>query len=236
MTPTNHPPSTTSPVASLAEMPEGKRRLMRAAMELAEDGRTISSMGLRELARLAELNPNTFYRHFEDLDDLGRQIGAVVKRALMHDIREARRRSTEAPDVTGAVVRLYLDRVQAEPGSYRIGLNEQYGPSPAMRRMVRTLLDDIADESVAQLRESGLSGGMDDVTLRAVTATVTRLMFDTAGDLLERPDARQSIERDLARTIRWIFTGALSDPGHPPVAQDHDGIDGAASPSVRDRQ
>ena len=49
----------------------GRQKLMEAALELAATTRSLASLGLREVARHAGLNPNTFYRHFKDFDDLG---------------------------------------------------------------------------------------------------------------------------------------------------------------------
>ncbi|MGS8176830.1 TetR family transcriptional regulator [Pseudomonas aeruginosa] len=49
----------------------GKRALLEAALRLGSSSRSLGAIGLRELAREAGLNPNTFYRHFRDIDDLG---------------------------------------------------------------------------------------------------------------------------------------------------------------------
>ena len=54
--------------------PPGKRALLDAAERLASSSRCLTSLGLRELAREAGLNPNTFYRHFRDMEDLGLQL------------------------------------------------------------------------------------------------------------------------------------------------------------------
>ena len=62
----------------------GKRLLMEAAMRLASSRRSLSSIGLRELAREAGLNPNTFYRHFADVDDLGLAIIRDIATQLQH--------------------------------------------------------------------------------------------------------------------------------------------------------
>jgi AcrR family transcriptional regulator len=48
-----------------------RRRLIDAAARLGARARGITALGVRELGREAGLNPNTFYRHFQTLDDLG---------------------------------------------------------------------------------------------------------------------------------------------------------------------
>ena len=63
------------PARQKATEAPGKRQLMAAALRLSSTSRSLSNLGLRELAREAGLNPNTFYRHFRDVDDLGMEIG-----------------------------------------------------------------------------------------------------------------------------------------------------------------
>ena len=46
----------------------GKLKLIQAALRLITQSRSLTSLGLRELAREAGLNPNTFYRHFKNPD------------------------------------------------------------------------------------------------------------------------------------------------------------------------
>ena len=48
----------------------GRERLIQAALRLASRTRSLTHLGIRELAREADLNPNTFYRHFGTIEDL----------------------------------------------------------------------------------------------------------------------------------------------------------------------
>ena len=170
----------------------------------------MTSLGLRELARAADLNPNTFYRHFDDLDDLGRTIAVRVQRSLMDDLRLVRSRAREEVDVTRAVVEHYVDAVVADPDPYRIGLHELHGPSPAMRAVLEQLLDDLADESVEQLVEAGLDGGLPSEVLAGLTRHITRTMFFAAGDLVATPSRRDEVADRLVEIITWAFTGAMT--------------------------
>src|SRR5262245_17465333 len=69
----------------------GKRLLMEAALRLGSQSRSLGSLGLRELAREAGLNPNTFYRHFKDVDDLGLAIIRNISTQLRQPLRDLRR-------------------------------------------------------------------------------------------------------------------------------------------------
>jgi AcrR family transcriptional regulator len=76
--------------AAAQELPAGKRKLIDAALRLTAGGRSFASLGLRELAREAALNPNTFYRHFDTLDDLAREAVESVSRRLRPMLRRER--------------------------------------------------------------------------------------------------------------------------------------------------
>ena len=76
--------------------PPGKRALLDAAERLAASSRCVTSLGLRELAREAGLNPNTFYRHFRDMEDLGLQLLRQSKSELRSALRALRRQAARA--------------------------------------------------------------------------------------------------------------------------------------------
>ena len=47
-----------------------KEELFQAALNLIGPQKSISSLSLREVAREAGIAPNSFYRHFKDIDEL----------------------------------------------------------------------------------------------------------------------------------------------------------------------
>ncbi|HHK2870783.1 TPA: TetR family transcriptional regulator [Pseudomonas aeruginosa] len=69
----------------------GKRALLEAALRLGSSSRSLGAIGLRELAREAGLNPNTFYRHFRDIDDLGLTMIRDISTQLRQPLRQLRR-------------------------------------------------------------------------------------------------------------------------------------------------
>ena len=46
----------------------GKTLLMEAALALVVRTRSLQALGIREIGREAGLNPNTFYRHFKNME------------------------------------------------------------------------------------------------------------------------------------------------------------------------
>ena len=82
-------PAARTKAAPRPEMAHGKKLLMEAATRLAaRQGAT--SLVLREIAREAGLNHNTFYRHFADLETMMQAIVYSFGDQLRQGLSEAR--------------------------------------------------------------------------------------------------------------------------------------------------
>lgn len=203
------------PLGNLAQEktapPAGKQKLIEAALRLcARDGIALSSLGLREMAREAGLNHNTFYRHFADIEALAEGAAAEVAGQIMVGMKEVRRRSQKHADATQGAVEYFLDFVQQNPEPILVGLRELHGGSPKMRAIFRQVIDDIAAESVEQISSMNLAPGLDAETLRQITTAITYTMFYRALDVIDRPKMRRQITQEMVSYIRMQFFGALA--------------------------
>ena len=92
-----------------AQQKEKTRRLIiDAAFRLLSQERSYSSLSLREVTREAGIAPNSFYRHFEDMEELGLTLvdeGGVALRQLM---RKARQRIRDEGSVISASVETFM--------------------------------------------------------------------------------------------------------------------------------
>ena len=68
----------------------GRDRLIEAALELSDEKRSFTAVGIRELARQAGLSANAFYRHFDSPDQLGLAVVDYVGKILGGALREVR--------------------------------------------------------------------------------------------------------------------------------------------------
>ena len=77
--------------AARPERKTGTRKaLLQAALTLVGEGRSFTSLGLREIARQAGVVPNAFYRHFRNTDELGLELVDEMGITLRRLLREAR--------------------------------------------------------------------------------------------------------------------------------------------------
>ena len=206
----------------------GKRLLMDAALRLASSRRSLSSIGLRELAREAGLNPNTFYRHFADVDDLGLAIIRDIASQLRQPLRELRREAAErapAPGATPATplgldfargqrvcaetVRLFFDFVERHPEAHIIGVRELHGPSPVLREALGEVMDEFGRDMAEDIVQFRLLPDVPEAEVAQLSRLISRQLFQLSLDYLELPEARRGEVCALAeRQILLLFTGA----------------------------
>ncbi|PKM21692.1 MAG: TetR family transcriptional regulator, partial [Gammaproteobacteria bacterium HGW-Gammaproteobacteria-14] len=63
---------------------------MQTALDMVAEGRSFTSISLRELSARVGLVPTAFYRHFDDLDGLGVAIVSTVLPALRTELKAGR--------------------------------------------------------------------------------------------------------------------------------------------------
>ena len=214
----------------------GRQKLIAAALQLASTTRSLASLGLREVTRYAGLNPNTFYRHFKNFDELGlaaiEQLGGELRRGL----RERRRRparsrkpaakaaKTKAPDplamladgekIVAESVTLVLDFVTEHRAAYVVGIRELHGTSPAMRAALTRLLDEIAADMAEDVEFLLPLPGLTPQARLDISRVVIRQMTFFSMDYLEHPNQREAIRTQAERFVMRLFIGeiALSAP------------------------
>lgn len=204
-------PNPTFRDASPAASPGGKQKLIEAALRLcAREGITLSSLGLRELAREAGLNHNTFYRHFDTPDELAHAAATAVAMRVMAGMKEVRRSAATHADATVGAAEYFLDFVRDNPEAFIVGLRELHSISSPLRPLLRQVLDDVAEESVEQITSMNLAPGLDEQTLRLATSSITYYMFSCALDFIEQPRQRQKIIAQIVAHARMQFIGAAN--------------------------
>lgn len=206
---------------------QGKRLLLDAALRLMARTHSLSSLGLRELAREAGLNPNTFYRHFGSIEELGllliNQIGLQLRMPLRELRREAAQRTLQqerSEQLLGAnlsrgrlvcreTVQLFFDFVARNPDSFIVGMRELHGASPVLRQALRDLLADFAQDMAEDIADFRLVPGVDDATLLRMASAITRHLFVLAQEYLERPERQEAVRGEAEELIITLLAGAL---------------------------
>ncbi|SDH37642.1 DNA-binding transcriptional regulator, AcrR family [Paraburkholderia phenazinium] len=209
----------TVPVKTMELIPEtdldvdvapGKRRLIEAALRLTAGGRGFATLGLREVAREAGLNPNTFYRHFDTLDDLAREAVESVSRRLRPMLR--RERWLAAHDEPHSVPRracvaffaFALDNREA----FLSALAEYHGTSPALREAVRANLQEVSVEMADDVVQLNLMPALARPTVDEICTQIVLQLFHLSNEYIGTAAHREALIGYAERFIVRLFAGA----------------------------
>ena len=216
------------PKKSSGPLGSGREKLMASAMQLAATTRSLASLGLREVARHAGLNPNTFYRHFSNFDELGLAVIEELSGELRKGLRERRVRPAasglrltmdggnlaktleNARTVIRESIALVLDSVAEHREAYIVGIREMHGTSPVLRKAMRKVLDDIANDMAEDVMGPLRVDWLSSAEVREISQLVIRQMTFFSLDYLEQPEQRDAIRAQAERFILLMFLGALA--------------------------
>ena len=187
----------------------GKLKLVQAALRLITQSRSLTSLGLRELAREAGLNPNTFYRHFRNLDEFGLQVLGYIAEDMKAGVRQLRQMADSSEQASHDTVTFVYHYFLANPAATTVAVRELHGPSPVLRRALETQLDASAREMAEDILERGLVPGVDEVVVQEISNMTIRYILFRAMDYIEKPEQRERIQVETERFINRQFRGAL---------------------------
>jgi AcrR family transcriptional regulator len=187
--------------------------LLDAALALMNQGRSFTSLGLREITREAGVVPTSFYRHFKDMDELGLALVEEGGMTLRRLLREARKNSHPDSDMLRRSVMIYRDYLAANRLSFLFVASERTGGSPVIRSAIRAEINHFTNEMAQDLRALNFLPKLSTATLQMICGLVVNTMLGACTDILDLPPNQPQAERELldnfVRQLRLIFLGAL---------------------------
>lgn len=193
--------------ANRAEKKEQTRRMIiDAAFRLLSQDRSYSSLSLREVTREAGIAPNSFYRHFEDMEELGLTLvdeGGVALRQLM---RKARQRIHDRGSVIRTSVETFMEFIHNSPHVFYLLLRERSGTSLAFRKAVSRELQYFIVE-LADYIQHTQNYPTADAKVQAEAMVI--LVFNAGAEALDCTPAELKLLTEKAITqLRYIARGA----------------------------
>ena len=148
-----------------------RRALMDAALALLEE-QSLSSLGLREVTRAVGVAPTAFYRHFDDMEELGLVLVEQSFGTLSDMLRLARTDAAHWPDAIRGSVDVVVRHVAEHEPHMRFIARERYG---GVRRIRLTGGEPLVRRDMIELARrlgSQVGTGLDELTM---TTNGTRL-------------------------------------------------------------
>lgn len=180
---------------------QSRQALLDAALMLSTSGRSFSTISLREVAREAGLVPTAFYRHFQDMEELGGDLVDQVSISLHHLLRSLREGYTlKTESKTRISIERFFAAVDQSPKHWLFLIGERWGGSPGVRdaiaREIRFFIDDLAEDmkKLPAFQHVGMSQD-----LQIMSSILINLSFSWAMTWLNLPDKNSTANIDEQR-------------------------------------
>jgi AcrR family transcriptional regulator len=226
-----HRHRSSSPESRAERKQRTREALLDSALRLLDD-RAFGSLSLREVTREAGIVPAGFYRHFEDMDDLGLALVDESFRRLRRLLRGAREDQGDEKGVIRASVAILLRNVHEHPLHFRFIARERNSGVPALRRAIRAEIRLFSSELATDLARYPHLRGWSSQDLQMIAALMVDTMVATVEALLDAPPddplAEHEISTTAERQLRLIALAIprwRSDASPAPAVTDSDGPD-----------
>lgn len=188
------------------------KALLLAALTLVGEGRSFTSISLREIARQAGMVPNAFYRHFASTDDLGLELVEEMGVTLRRLLREARQVDPAQGGMLRRSVQVYQQYVKANRLVFLFISSERSGGSRVLRVAIRNDVTHFTNEMAQDFRALGLYRDLPTARLQMMCGLIVMTMLAAAIDILDLPPGQPLLEREMTenfvRQLQIILLGA----------------------------
>jgi AcrR family transcriptional regulator len=199
-----------SPTTRREQKQRTRQALLDAALELLED-RSFSSLSLRQVARAAGVVPTAFYRHFEDMEQLGLALIDESFRTLRAMIRAARTDPRTSKHAIRSSVEILVGYVHGHEAHFRFIARERFGGVAVLRRAIGGEIRLFASELATDLGRFPYLDRWTSEELRPLAGLMVTTMVSTAEAILDAPPEDPVAEAEIISTaerqLRMIVLG-----------------------------
>jgi AcrR family transcriptional regulator len=189
-----------------------RNSLLQAALTLMGEGRSFTSLGIREIAREAGMVPNAFYRHFRNTDELGLELVEEVGVTLRRLLREARQSGVSEVDIVRRSVKVYQQYVIENRLLFLFVSSERSGGSRILRMAIRNEVSHFTNEMAQDFRRLAAYTDLCTASLQMVCGLIVMTMLAAAPEILDLPPDQPMLEDEMMENfvnqLQLILLGA----------------------------
>lgn len=182
-----------------------RANLLQAALNLMGQGRSFTSLALREIAREAGVVPNAFYRHFRNTDELGLALVEEVGITLRRLLREERQVQVAPKERLRRSVAVYQEYVKSNRLQFMFISSERSGGSRILRLAIRNDVTHFTNEMAQDFRMLGVYPEVSTTSLQMICGLIVMTMLAAATDILDLPPEQPLLEAEMLEN----FVGRL---------------------------
>jgi AcrR family transcriptional regulator len=181
-----------------------RRALLDSALELLSAERVFSSLSLREVTRTAGIAPTSFYRHFDDMNDLGLALVEEAGLALRQLLRKARTRIKEKGTAIDTSVDTFMEYLVSNTNHFRLLLREHTGNSKEFRVAINLEIKHFVTELEEYLKQRANDKlpnniQLDFKSIHALAEAMVIIVFHMGGASLDSTKAERKLEAEKAK-------------------------------------
>ena len=186
-----------------------KEELFQAALNLIGPQKSIASLSLREVAREAGIAPNSFYRHFRDIDELAIELIDRAGHVLRQILHQARLKASKQNSIIRSSVEIFIEQLDADEGNLSLLLREAYTGSAsyklAVERQLNYFQQELQEDLIRLERLNHSKLFHPDIVAKAIT----QLVFNMGATVIDMPMIeRKEIAEQTMIMIRMLLEGA----------------------------
>jgi AcrR family transcriptional regulator len=188
-----------------------RQALIDAALALLES-QSFSSISLRQVTREAGVVPTAFYRHFEDMEELGLALIEESFRTLRAMLRDARADPRTYEHLIRNSVELLVTYVHEHDAHFRFIARERFGGVAALRYAIALEIRMFASDLAVDLARFPNLERWSSEDLQLAAGLMVNTMVSTAEAILDAPEEDPAADAEISATarrqLRMIALGA----------------------------
>ncbi|SEM11586.1 TetR family transcriptional regulator [Acinetobacter sp. DSM 11652] len=199
---------------------QSRQALLDAALRLSTSGRSFSSISLREVAREVGLVPTAFYRHFQDMDELGQELVdqvALYLKTVLHQLGQG----LAHPDAKAETsMELFFEAIDLNTQPWIFMIAERWGGSEVVRRAIAREIEFLNSDLANDLQKFEIVQNFHHAgDLKMLSNILINLCFTWAMSWISLGRQYSGMELELQKLvlkkqsitqIRLIFKGILN--------------------------
>ncbi len=182
-----------------------RRAIIDAAISELSDSQSFAALSLRVVARKAGIAPNSFYRHFKDMEELGLTLVDESGLTLRQLMRKARQRFKKNGSVIVTSVKTFFEFTETNANILRLLFHERSGTTRALRDAVAREIQYFIVELTDYIQSIGYEK---EIAYTQAEAMVAIIFNAGAESLAAKPQQRQQLEKRAIDQLRLIAIGA----------------------------
>lgn len=193
-----------------AKKAETRDRILAAALTLLTSGRSLDSLGLREVARESGLAATSLYNHFPDMEALGLALIDLACYRIRTAMRLGQGELMRREPVEGLreVVARFMKYLDEFEGEFRLLVQQRMGNSSAYRRRVHRELQSLVEELAEDVSAVSEHLGLPPMDYEDASEAAVAVMFGFGIVALDLPAGRRQLGQErLVSQLTMVFLG-----------------------------